>query len=146
MNWILRVLVIVWAFGFVDAGNDAARADSLLNTSPPPNMSVAEKAECAAPRPGRISITTAGIGLTALGPRLAQNDVAEWCSQDKYCTTGSFCCGSGCCRDGTNCCARDGGCCPGNLPIGCGPKCYANQADAEADGCGNWEVCGAPAR
>lgn len=96
-----------------------------------------------APRCGSVpAIVIAGLGRI----ELAQSDVGDWCSEDRYCQTGYFCCGSGCCAIGANCCERDEGCCPGDKPIGCGPSCYRNSADAEADGCYSWEVCGAPVR
>jgi hypothetical protein len=55
-------------------------------------------------------------------------------------------CGDGyCCEAGYACC-DGGGCCPSHQPIGCPSKkkCYANQMDAEADGCADWVVCGVP--
>jgi len=144
MKWFFRLLAAMCLFALMNGGPSGLQAEP-LQFSAQQNMSYAT-APVSAPRCGSTPMIRAGFTLAAFGIRLAQDDVGEWCDADNYCRTGSFCCGGGCCQNGSNCCEQDGGCCPGNLPIGCGPKCYANQADAQADGCSNWEVCGAPVR
>lgn len=146
MKGLIRVIAAVCILGLMGFAGSGPRADPPQSPAGQAMMSPAPKAHASVPRCQPTPMIRAGMTLVALGTRLAQTDVGEWCNAEKYCRTGSFCCGDGCCSDGSNCCERDGGCCPASLPIGCGPKCYANGADAEADGCSNWEVCAAPVR
>lgn len=146
VKWLYSALAFICVLCLVDVAGSGLRAGPGQSPAGRPPMSLPPGAPVSAPRCDRTPMIRAGVTLSGLGTRLAQSDVGEWCTEDKYCRSGRFCCGNGCCGDGTVCCARDGGCCPSNLPIGCGPRCYASEADAEADGCSNREVCAAPAR